>query len=184
MCENRVQDILLEILFLSKEISSQRKLQASSATFDGHVAEHGGPILVIEFKCDYVPAEPQMAGDFLRLALQARKDITLAWCQPCLGIIIRGLIIYLSLNSLLKIYNRSIISCFGHARLANSHYKYISMQRQRVTRSRSILCRIHGSSDPHGRHKPRCGALCQFSTATNSAGEETLSKRRETVPVS
>ena len=188
---SRVQDTLLEILFPLREVpvSLQCKLRGSRAASDGHVlAAHGGPMLIIEFKRECAPAEPQMASYFLQLALQAKEDIIYGWRQPCLGIIIIGLIIYLNLNSLLKICNRSInlIPRFGHARLAGSkpsHYKHISMQRQRITRSRSTLCRIYGSSNPPGGHRPRCEVLCQFSITTHSSGEETLSKHQGAVPV-
>ena len=100
--EDKQRDIettLSQILFSREQTSFDYTLQAGTAKLDEHVCgAHGGPILIVEYKRQHALAEPQMAGYFHRLALETRQDIALGWRQPCLGIIIRGPIIYLSVN--------------------------------------------------------------------------------------
>jgi len=87
--------ILREILFPSQEIKFSTILESSRAKTDGHViGPHDGPIFIVELKRQITPAEPQMAAYFHHLARQTPKATALAWRQPCLGVIIRGLITY------------------------------------------------------------------------------------------
>ena len=97
--QHDIETTLSQILFPHEQTSFGYSLQAGTAKSDGHVCgAHGGPILIVMYQLEHAPAEPRMAGYFHRLALETRQDIALGWRQPCLGIIIRGPIIYLSVN--------------------------------------------------------------------------------------
>jgi len=70
-------------------------LEPSHAKADGHViSPHDGPIFIVKLKHQIMPAEPQMVAYFYHLAQQMLETMALAWHQLCLGVIIRGLIIY------------------------------------------------------------------------------------------
>ena len=57
--QHDLQNILLRILFPLEQISFDYSLNLSNAKSDGHVfGAHGGPISIVEFKCQQVPAEP------------------------------------------------------------------------------------------------------------------------------
>ena len=97
--QHYVERILSQILFPYEKIPFGYSLQASTARTDGHVCgAHGGPILIVVYQFEDAPAELRMAGYFHQLASETRQDIALGWRQPCLGIIIGGLTIYLPVN--------------------------------------------------------------------------------------
>ena len=87
--------ILCEILFPSQGVEISDILDSSRAKTDGHViGPHDGPIFIVELKRQITTAEPQMAAYFHHLAQKTPEATALAWRQPCLGVIIRGLITY------------------------------------------------------------------------------------------
>jgi len=93
--QQTLEGILYEILFLLQEVEITTILDLSHVRSDGYViSPHDGPIFIIELKRQLTIAEPQMAVYFHRLATGTPEATALAWHQPCLGIITRGLIIY------------------------------------------------------------------------------------------
>jgi len=93
--QQTLEGILHEILFPSQEVEITTFLDSSRARSDGYVIGlHDGPIFIVELKRQLTTAEPQMAAYFHRLATRTPEATALAWRQSCLGIIIRGLIIY------------------------------------------------------------------------------------------
>jgi len=70
-------------------------------TTDGHLlASHDGPLFITEYKRQIATAEPQLAGYFIRLALQTSENTFLRWRQPALGLLIRGKLTVLGTKSL------------------------------------------------------------------------------------
>ena len=92
-CEQgKQEEPLLQILFPGSGTWFGYDLDDQSlATTEAHIlADHGGPLLIVEFKRQIEMAEPQLAASFLRLAIGAKIQICHGWRQPALGLIIRG----------------------------------------------------------------------------------------------
>lgn len=87
----RTQDLLHRIFAGPQRDFHHSVDNGTQAATDGHVsASHGGPLLILEFKRRIDFAEGQLAGYFLRLALESVPDVFYGWRQPALGVIIRG----------------------------------------------------------------------------------------------
>jgi hypothetical protein len=90
--QSKAQEHLGQILSLDhpKEFGYAVK-NRSKATTDGYLlASHGGPLFIVEYKRQIAAAEPQLASDFIRLALKSHEDVFRQWRQPALGLLIRG----------------------------------------------------------------------------------------------
>lgn len=83
----------------------------SHASMDGHVlANHGGPLLIVEFKRQIMNAEPQVSNHFLHLSVQSVQDVFYGWRLPALGIILRGEAKYACLISLTQVFQQGRLS--------------------------------------------------------------------------
>ncbi len=96
--QDNIQELLLNIFFpdSQKAFKHYDYVGAKShATSNGHIlAAHDGPSVILVIKQHMATAEPELAGHFMCLALQAKEPILYGWRQPALGVIMCGEVRY------------------------------------------------------------------------------------------